>query len=188
MHIQKQKIKHNFFKKGFTLYPRVSFLRSENGFTLIELLVVVAIIGILATVVLASLGQARTRATTAKAVAELRTLSQSFEIYNLDNNDYPGDVAPDTLPAGMGNYLSGGWPEAAYPGAVYDWEYWGEGTANEAVQLSIRFCESGTCNFPNESWASSFTNQSAAYYCILGACRPWESDTAGAVPGYCFNC
>ena len=46
-------------------------LKNKEGFTLIELLVVVAIIGILATVVLASLGSATSRATDAKKVAEI---------------------------------------------------------------------------------------------------------------------
>lgn len=161
----------------------------KKGFTLIELLVVVAIIGILATLILGSLSSARDRARTSKTISDLRNLSQAFEIYNIDNNTYPADVSPNVLPSGMSLYLPLGWPDAAYPGAQYDWEYWNAGTVNEAVQLSVRFCESGTCNFPNESWANSFSNnQNAAYWCISGQCRPWETDTVGAMAGHCFNC
>lgn len=170
------------------------FIEYKKGFTLIELLVVVAIIGVLATIILSSLNTARTRALTAKTISELRLISQSFEIYEIDNNDYPADVSPDVLPLGMDDYLPNGiWPKAAYPGAVYDWEYWDPGTSDEAIQVSVRFCGSSgdtvDCSFPDESWANSFTNnQNAAFWCISGQCRSWEDDTVGAIAGHCFNC
>ncbi len=47
---------------------------TNKGFTLIELLVVIAIIGLLSSVVLASLNTARGKARDAKRVAELSSL------------------------------------------------------------------------------------------------------------------
>lgn len=61
----------------------------NKGFTLIELLVVVAIIGVLATIVLSSLSEARKSARDANRVSAVRQMQTALELYNLDNGTYP---------------------------------------------------------------------------------------------------
>jgi len=61
----------------------------KKGFTLIELLVVVAIIGVLASMVMSSLNDARVRARDAKRHADIKTIQNALELYYLDNNHYP---------------------------------------------------------------------------------------------------
>ena len=59
---------------------------NKKGFTLIELLVVVAIIGVLTTVILGALGDAREKAREAKALSEMKQIANAFQMYLVDNN------------------------------------------------------------------------------------------------------
>lgn len=59
----------------------------NKGFTLIELLVVIAIIGILSSVVLASLNTARNKGSNAAIKSQMSSLRQEAELY-YDNNGY----------------------------------------------------------------------------------------------------
>lgn len=57
----------------------------NKGFTLIELLVVIAIIGLLSSIVTASLSTARSKARDAKRVAETRSIEKALTLYSIDH-------------------------------------------------------------------------------------------------------
>ena len=63
---------------------------SKKGFTLIELLVVIAIIGILSSVVLASLNSARKKSRDARRVADIGQIKLALELAFDKNSTYPG--------------------------------------------------------------------------------------------------
>ncbi len=64
-------------------------MTSKRGFTLIELLVVVAIIGMLSSVVLASLNTARGSARDARRGQDVKQIQTALELYYNTNNSYP---------------------------------------------------------------------------------------------------
>lgn len=62
---------------------------NKKGFTLIELLVVIAIIGLLSTLAVVALGNARLKSRDAKRMSDLKQLQTALELYYTDNNHYP---------------------------------------------------------------------------------------------------
>jgi len=71
-----------FFKRNGTLNRR-------RAFTLIELLVVVAIIGLLASIVVINVNNARKKGRDARRLSDLRQIRIALEMYYDDNGSYP---------------------------------------------------------------------------------------------------
>lgn len=76
-------------------HARSPFLRKpmkyshSSGFTLLELLIVIAIIGILAAVVLASLSSSRVKARDTQRVAQLKEIEKALALYYTEYGQYP---------------------------------------------------------------------------------------------------
>jgi len=88
----------NKYKKSRGFTPHLSRGKSKSvriyeekgaGFTLIELLVVIAIIGLLATLAVISLNNARAKSRDAKRVSDIRQVQTALELYFSDNDLYP---------------------------------------------------------------------------------------------------
>ncbi len=77
----------------------------RRGFTLTELLITIAIILILIAIALPNLLESRTRARTARAVSELRSIAHALERYFLDFRFYPLRTTPNgqSWPSGLNN-------------------------------------------------------------------------------------
>lgn len=69
----------------------------SRGFTLIELLIVVAIIGLLASIVLVSVGSFRAQARDARRAADLRETQKALELFYTRNTFYPPASSWDQL-------------------------------------------------------------------------------------------
>lgn len=82
----------------------------QRGFTLIELLVVIAIIGILSSVVLASLNSARQKGRDAKRVSDISQIKLALELYFDSNRSYPtatSSLVPSYIPVWPASPLAG---------------------------------------------------------------------------------
>ncbi len=81
-------------------------LTAQAGFTLIELLVVIAIIGLLSSVILASLNGARKKGRDARRSADLKEIQIALELYYSNNGVYPTLTTVNTTSSGFATALA----------------------------------------------------------------------------------
>lgn len=70
---------------------------NKKGFTLIELLIVIAIIGLLSTLAVVALGNARTKSRDTKRLNDIKQIQNALEIYFNDRSAYPNSGVVDLL-------------------------------------------------------------------------------------------
>jgi prepilin-type N-terminal cleavage/methylation domain-containing protein len=180
-------------------------LSNNKGFTLIELVAVISILGVLAaltyTIVVPNY---RERTYYTRSISELGTMANGLTLYAAKYNDFPPDVNR-SVPSEIQEFLQGqygsDWPDAPFPGAVYDYDNWppdGYGPEH-TYQISIRFCNAGqdaVCKANAKKYLSKYVDStvlnnwdssSSMYHCIRGSCRSHQNKPMNH-PGYCVNC
>jgi prepilin-type N-terminal cleavage/methylation domain-containing protein len=151
-------------------------VRHNKGFTLIELLVVIAIIGILSSVVLASLNSARQKSRDAKRVSDLKQLQLALELYYDSNGGYPSALTTVTI-------VTPGYIAAIPkdPTTQGDYAYAAIGTGCTSYHLGTTLENTGHVSLSSDvdAAASSGTNQ-----CPDEGASSAKTDFAGVDPVY----
>jgi len=92
-------------------------MKKQKGFTLIELLVVIAIIGLLSTLAVVALNNARQKSRDARRVADIKQIQTAMELFFNDEQAYPdGSTAGETC--GGGTALIGPTDTITYMNAI----------------------------------------------------------------------
>ncbi len=152
----------------------------KKGFTLIELLVVIAIIGILSSVVLASLNTARGKGADAAIKSNLANMRAQAELYYDTNGGY-SSVTTLTLPGGT--FCTSGVPTA---GTLFADSTFASviTTLNAFPGANVTCVLGGVSGQRASSWAMSKALTTGGSWCVDSGGKS-ASSTANASTGLC---
>jgi general secretion pathway protein G len=84
---------------------------AEAGFSLVELMVVISILGLLSSVVAVAVLKNKGKASTQKALVDIKAFDDAIILYHNDTNQYPNgleDLIQGTVEGWDGPYIKGG--------------------------------------------------------------------------------
>jgi general secretion pathway protein G len=93
---------------------------NRRGFTFIEILIVMIIIGILANIMIPSLGLLRRRAEAVRVIGDIESVENAVLTRYVDVSDFPASAGWGTVPDGLQNYLPAGF-SFDYDLSAYRW-------------------------------------------------------------------
>jgi len=128
--------------------------QNKKGFTLIELLVVIAIIGLLSTMSVLALNQARARARDAKRISDVKQIQTALELYYNEEGQYPTTVTTGgTIQSTAGNVYLASVPTpptptdgSACPGTQPSYTYAKQTATGTGGSYTINYCLGATIN------------------------------------------
>jgi prepilin-type N-terminal cleavage/methylation domain-containing protein len=128
--------------------------QNKKGFTLIELLVVIAIIGLLSTMSVLALNQARARARDAKRISDVKQIQTALELYYNEEGQYPASVTTGgTIQSTAGNVYLASVPTppspidgGSCPSVQPAYTYAKQSTSGTGGSYTINYCLGATIN------------------------------------------
>jgi prepilin-type N-terminal cleavage/methylation domain-containing protein len=98
--------------------------QQTRGFTLIEMMIIVAVVGLLAAISVPTMVRARDVSQSAVMYNDMRVAGAAFELYAMEQGDYPPNAGPGVIPVGMAEYLGDfAWTEKNSVNGSWNWDF-----------------------------------------------------------------
>jgi len=116
--------------------------RPVTGFTLVEILIVVVILGLIAAMIIISLGDSQRETRQTAFVSDLKSFAQAATLFQAKTGDFLEDSASGELPAGFEDFIDeNAWVRITPIGGVWDSEFESFGIISA---LGVHFDGSGS--------------------------------------------